>query len=231
MRKVTALLLGAAFLVAAMSGTARAKSAGIGLEWGVVPVIQFGDFDMKFNDEFTLAWDVSDRFEVGVFRGDGNYRAETTYTNDTNPLAVIDQSLVVNGTTAITGIRLLTVLPMLSFVKAGIEAGTLTMSAGTYSFPNSDGSTGVLADFGAPVAPLQTLEMYGLVVKATPLQAKTKTVTTEVNVGLALRIVDMPDTNVLGTQEVNTVKLVKDGIDAVTNYSNLAITIGLGIVF
>lgn len=233
MRKATVLLLSAAFVVAAMSGTARAAPAGVGLEWGVVPVINFGDFDMKFSDEFTLAWNVSDKFQVGVFGGDGTYRAEDSYTDvTTTPLAPTEARLVVGGTTAVTGLRLLAAIPGLSFLSAGLEIGTMQFTS-TYGagglVTRADGSVPLGTEFGT-VAPLvTTAELYGLAVKGTVLKASTKTVTTEVTIAGSFRIIDFADTTVLGTS--HTTKAVPDAIEAVSNYNNLALTIAVGMWF
>lgn len=231
MRKATVLLLSVAFVVAAMSGTARAKSAGVGLEWGVVPVIPFGDFDFKFSDEFSLSWKLSDKFTVGVFGGDGTYRGEDSYADVvTTPFAPTETTLVVGGTTQVTGIRLMAAIPGFSFLSAGLEIGTMAFTAGPTVVSRADGSALVGTEFGA-VAPISAgaAELYGLTVKGTLLKASTKTVTTEVTVAGSFRIVNFPDSQALGTSR--GLKVTPEAIDPVSSYNNFALTIGVGIWF
>jgi hypothetical protein len=236
MRKATVTLLAAAFVVA-VAGGAWAKPAGIGLEWGWVPTVPFNGFGVKMsNQEFTLAWELSDSFEVGVFRGSGQYGGESKYTDDTGAVN-IERRLSVTGTTAVSGIRLMAAIPAISMLKAGLELGAMTLGAGTYAYTESDGSsTTTAANFftGAVGTPAETVALIGLAAKATLITAETNTVKSALTVTGALRFADTTDDYLLGQQEVSTVKAAAgnaDEIDEVTNFTNLAIGVNLGLWF
>jgi len=233
MHKAAKMLLGTVFALAVAGGN-EARAAAIGLEWGWVPTIPFGDFDIRLsNQEFTLSWKVSDDFTVGVFRGDGQYRGEREYTNNTvSP--TIGHKLAVTGTTSVSGIRILVSIPALSMLSAGLEVGAMTLGAGSYTYTNSDGTGFSTASpdarFGAGQAfGGATAALLGAVGKASLIRAESKTVTTEITVNAALRFVDLSDTLVFGSQESN--KTTPTDIDAVTNYTNLAITVAVGLWF
>jgi len=235
MRKATVTLLAAVLAVAVTGGVAQAKGAGIGLEWGWVPTIPFNGFDMKMsNQEFTLAWELSDKFEVGVFRGAGGYSGGSEYTDNRVGENNVERALTVTGTTGVSGIRLLTGIPGLSMLKAGIEVGVLTLGAGTYRYTDSGGTgtTGDASFFPGLVVgalPAETVGLIGLATKATLISAKTRTVKTALAITASLRFADITDGFLLGQQEVKTV--TPDGIDEVTHFTNLAIGINLGIWF
>ncbi len=230
MRKATYALLGAALVVALASGS-MAKKAGVGLEWSWVPTFQLGAFGLDTSaQEFTLAWDVSGDFSVGVFTGNGKFNAEKSYTNDT--LATpLDEELSVEGTTGVAGIRLLTNVPGLKMLKAGLEAGAMTLGAGTYTFTRSDGSAGAAAAFGAPVCAGETCGMVGVTGKLSLIEASNANVTTAVTVAGSLRFVDLTDTAILGTQEVNTTAVPLAKIDPVKSMTNVAVQLAVGIWF
>jgi hypothetical protein len=239
------MLLGAAFLVAAAGGSALAKPAGVGLEWSWVPVIPFNGFGMKMtNEEFTLAWELSDAFEVGVFRGAGTYGGSYEYTDSIPGNNGITREISLTGNTAVSGIRLLTKMPALKFLTAGLEVGVMQIGAGTYAYNNSDGTAGSQADFGygvpdpvgPPIVPVQayngeTAALAGLVAKATLINAETKTVATKVAISGALRFVDLTDAFLLGRQETQSTSIPLKGIDEVTNYTNLALSLTIGLWF
>jgi hypothetical protein len=241
MRKATVTLLAAAFVVAAAGG-AWAKSAGVGLEWGWVPTVPFNGFGVKTsNQEFTLAWELSDSFEVGVFRGAGQFGGESSYTDDTGAVN-IERRLKCSGTTAVSGIRLLAGIPALSMLKAGLELGVMSFAVNPvtlgYTYTDSDGSgtTNAANFYPGAVAPnpTETAPLIGLAAKATLISAETNTVKSAVTVTGALRFVDTTDAYLLGQQEVSTVKAVAgnaDEIDEVGNFTNLAIGINLGLWF
>jgi hypothetical protein len=231
------MLLGAAFVVAVTGGSALAK-AGVGLEWSWVPVIPFNAFAMKMtNEEFTLAWQLSDAFEVGVFRGAGQYSGSYEYTDSIPANNGITREITLSGNTAVSGIRLLTKMPALKFLTAGLEVGVMNFGAGTYAFNNSDGTAGDQTDFGYAVAPPalayngETAALAGIVAKATLINAETKTVATKVAISGALRFVDMNDAFLLGRQETQSVSVPLKGIDQVTHYTNLALALTIGLWF
>ena len=242
MRKATSMLLGAAFLVAVTGGSALAK-AGVGLEWSWVPVIPFNAFGMKMtNEEFTLAWQLSDAFEVGVFRGAGQYSGSYDYADSIPANNGITREITLSGNTSVSGIRLLTKMPALKFLTAGLEVGVMNFGAGTYAYNNSDGTAGSQIDFGygdptgVPPAPVQayngeTAALAGIVAKATLINAETKTVATKVAISGALRFVDMNDAFLLGRQETQSVSIPLKGIDEVTHYTNLALSLTIGLWF
>jgi hypothetical protein len=236
MRKATNIMLGAVLAVALASGTAQAAGkAGIGLEWGWAPSFQLGKFGLDMSSqEFTLAWNLSDSFQVGVFRGSGQYRGSYEYENDTVSGAEFDQEMTVTGSTAVAGLRFLTVLPAMNALSVGLEVGAMTLGTVTRQYVNSDGSAGNAAAFTGGIAPTDlaaTAPLLGAMAKMKLIEAKSKDITAVLTVAGAFRLVDLPDTYVFGSQEVNTTETVKDKIDPVTNFHNVTVTAGLALWF
>lgn len=236
MRKATSLLLGTAFLVAATGGSALAKPAGVGLEWSWVPVIPFNGFGIKMtNEEFTLAWKLSEAFEVGVFRGAGQYYGEYEYQDTVPGNNGIKRKLELSGNTSVSGIRILTQMPLVKILSAGLEVGVMNLGAGTYAFNNSDGSaTSDGTNFGLAAGPAyvgETAPLAGVALKADLINAETKTVATKVCLSAAIRFVDTADGFLLGRQESTTTSVPRKGIDEITNYTNLALSLTVGLWF
>lgn len=236
MFKAAKMLLGTA-LILAVTGGSQVRAGSLGFEWGINPVIPFtSEFDMKFDNAFTVSWKVSDSFTVGVFRSAGNYAASHSYVNDTGATAVT-QNLGVAGTTATSGIRFLSAIPTMSFLTAGLEIGTMMFGAPTYSFINSDGAVPDGTAFGllaVPTNALGTAAMLGLTAKAQVLRAESSTVTTDISIGVSFHIVDVTDTNLLGAFDSNTVVAAAGNpkaIDSIDNYNNLTISIATSIWF
>lgn len=238
MGKTTRVLLGAVLAAVLTSGAQAAGRAGIGLEWNWQPVIPFGGFSMEASgQEATLIWDVSERFTVGVFRGKGQFSASHEYTDTTSFGYDSDLKLSVKAPTSVSGIRLLTNLPVLNDkIAVGIEMGALAVGNSNEHYSSSTGDTPLdwPASFGGPdtsvydgvVAPLM-----GLMGKIKLIEASTSTVTTAVTVSAALRFIPLEDSDLLGTQEVNTTEVPPAGIDPITNYTNLAVSVGVGLWF
>lgn len=238
MRKLTTALCGAVLAVALAAGSASAAGkAGIGLEWGYVPTIEMGAFGADLTaQEFTLAWDISDAFQVGVFRGTGHFRGDHAY-NDNLVSPVIERTNVVTGNTEVSGLRFLTTLPVMNnMIAIGIEAGAIEIVQTNREYLNSDGTVSTQADFMAAggyapedldlVAPL-----LGVTAKIRLIEAKGKTVTTALTVAGALRFVPMDDTFVFGSREETTLPADQTKIDPVTGFHNFAITAGVGLWF
>lgn len=233
MRKAKMFMLLAALASTLAGGRVAQAAAGVGLEWGMGPTIPLSNFGMKMNEGFTLAWKVTDSFAVGVFRESGMYRGEKEYTN-TVAVPSLKQSIILEGTSGVSGIRLMTVMPVLSILQAGIELGTLSLGAATATYSRSDGANALVtaADFGAPVAMgAQQLPMVGVSLKGTVLKGETKTVSTEISILAGFRFVDMPEQYVFGTQEATTILTTKKKIDAVTNYNNIGVGLVIGLWF
>jgi hypothetical protein len=211
------------------------------LELSWVPTVPFESaFDAQMSsEEFTLAWNVSDNFKVGVFRGSGIYGGDKSYADDTGATP-ITRTLSQAGSTSVSGLRFTTGLPQLSFLSVGIEVGTMTLGATTAGFSesNGDGTTSE-SDFTPGGAPgsldfaSTTAPLIGVLAKATVISAQGSTVTTEINVSVAFRMVDTGDVSLFGTQEVSTIKapLLKTAIGQIENYNNLAIAIGASLWF
>lgn len=231
MRKANMFMLLAALAATLAGGRVAQAAAGVGLEWGMGPTIPMANFGMKMNEGFTLAWKVTDAFSVGVFRESGNYRGEHKYTAvATN----FKHSVILEGTSEVSGIRLMTVVPVISILEMGIELGTLSLGAGTYSTSRSDGGTAAYADFGLPVAPAFAggqAPMAGVSLKATLLKGETKTVSTAIAILAGYRFVDFPDAYLLGTQETLNVAVPQKKIDAVAGYDNVNVGLVIGLWF
>lgn len=234
MRKAKMFMLLAALASMLAGGRVAQAAAGVGLEWGMGPTIPMANFGIKMNEGFTLAWKVTDSFAVGVFREAGMYRGEKEYTN-TVVVPSLKQSIILEGTSEVSGIRLMTVMPVLSILQAGIELGTLSLGAcAAPEYSRSDGANTLVtaADFGVLDAMVaQQLPMVGVSLKATLLKGETKTVATEISILAGYRFVDMPDQYVFGTQEATTVLVTKKKIDAVAGYDNVNVGLVIGLWF
>lgn len=230
MRKATTGLLVAAGLFAVAGVSQAADRAGVGLEWGMGPRISFGTFNINFINGTSLRWEVGNDFTIGVAASSGLYRAEHSYTDNTVTPNITDK-LAVTGSLAEASIQVLHSIPGLSFLTAGLELGTVTYGAGTYNPTHSDGSTGALADFGAPAFAGTTAAEVGLLAKIDVLKAESKLVTSIVSVNAGLNFVTFADTTLLGTQEVNSTSTPLKGIDPVNGNTNLAITASVGLWF
>lgn len=235
MRKAKLSLLAVALFTAVAGKTLAADRAGVGLEWGIGPVIQMGDFDMKFGQAFAVNWQVNEQVRVSIFGEQAPVRGEYTYSNDTGTVA-FDQGIQINGNYALTGMRIMHELPMLKILDIGFELGVVSLNdtANSPMYHNSNGSTGSAADFGGAVDPFNASgALEGLALRATLFSAESGTITTELGVNAALRFVQLPDTYVFGTQETTTTKPAaeKAGIDAVTSYNNIALQVALNVGF
>jgi hypothetical protein len=228
MRKAKMFMLLAALASTLAGGRVAQAAAGVGLEWGMGPTIPMSNFGMKMNEGFTLAWKVTDAFSVGVFRESGNYRGEHEYTVVATALK---HSVILEGTSEVSGIRLMTVMPVISILEMGIELGTLSLGAGTYSTSRSDGGAAAYSDFGlaAPAFAGGQAPMAGVSLKATLLKGETKTVTTAIAILAGYRFVDFNDAYLLGTQETLNVAVKK--IDAVSGYDNVNVGLVIGLWF
>ena len=241
MRKATAMLLAAAFVAAGGQVAKAADRAGLGLEWTIGPSISLSGFDLKMDQEFGVSWAVSDSFSVNIFRHEGSFRGEHTYSDNVSIAGqTVDQTVILNGTQALSGLQFLAGIPFLNFVKfrLGAELGVQTLNGGVYSFQRGDGAATDDTAFGMGAAgDLQsnwndmTLPEIGVLARLSLLSAETKTVTTSLDVAANLRFVSIPDTWLFGTQDSNTTKAVPDKIDAVTSYNTFAVQAGINVGF
>lgn len=247
MRKSKMVLLAAALAVAVSAPAVSADKAGIGLNWAIGPQVMFGPFDMQFSNGFTLGWNVTDRFTVGVFRDEAMVRGEKSYTCDntvTGHIADAEHTMVVEGTSLAQGLSFLTnllELPLVGRLAVGLEIGTqqFDIPAAGYSFSDSDssGSTDG-ADFGLPVAPVAvsiTAPIMGVAAKLRVLEFETKTVTTCIDVNLAMRWIPIKDDYMLGMVEADVVAPVPpatlDKIDPVGSLNTVTLMAGVGLWF
>lgn len=229
MRKAKTLLLVAAVLAAvAGAGIAGAADrAGVGMTWGIGPMVPLGNFEMKFDDTFTLYWKVSNDFQVGVFREASSVRGEKSQTvTGTDP--VIKETLVAQANASASGIRILHSVPALDFITAGLDIGVITFSGGTTTITRSDGS-GAAGTFGSPVPLAGTAPLLGVTGKVSLFSAETKTVTTDINITGSLRFVTFSDLAVFGTQK--DLEVPTSAIDPINSFHNLTLLLGVGIGF
>lgn len=244
MRKSKMVLLAAALAVAVSAPAVSADRAGIGLNWAIGPMVQLGPFDMKFSNGFTLGWNVTDRFSVGVFREDAQVRGEYSYTNNpAAPTVPVKHTVVVEGTTNAQGLRFmanLLALPIVGELSAGIEVGTQVINAATFTYTNDDGTMDVDGvNFGtAPAADVDglvdTVPLMGVAGNLRVLEFETKTVTTAVDVNASFRFIPVNDTYTFGTQETDYIPpagTTFKKIDPVSNFNTLSLTVGVGIWF
>jgi len=234
MRKAKTLLLVAAVL-AAVTGAGiagAADRAGVGMTWGIGPMVPLGNFEMKFDDTFTLYWKVSNDFTVGVFREASSVRGEESQNiAGTDP--VIKETVVAQANATASGIRILHSVPALDFITAGLDIGVITFTGVAPTYSRSDGlavATGA-ADFGTPlIGGLSvTAPLLGVTGKVSLFSAETKTVTTDINLTGSLRFVTFNDLAVFGTQKAleNPTK----AIDPINSFHNLTLLLGVGIGF
>jgi len=236
MRKAKLSLLAVALFTAFAGKTLAADRAGVGLEWGMGPVIQMGDFDMKIGQTFAVNWQVNEQVRVSIFGEQAPVRGEYTYSNDIG--TPFDQGIQVNGNYALSGMRIMHQLPILKILDVGFELGVVSLNdtASSPMYHNSNGTNGSDVDFGGAGAVdglNATGALEGLAVRVALFKAESGTVTTELGVNAALRFVQLPDTYVFGTQETTTTKPAaeKVGIDAVTSYNNIALQVALNVGF
>jgi len=238
MRNATKVLLIAAVVFAVTgSGVAGAADrAGIGLEWGWAPTINLNGLSSDFaGTAFSLDWKVTDSFSVGVVSNAGFYSGSHEYTDDTgaNP---IKHNVQLDGNENSTVLRILATVPVVTFLQAGLEAGVMQIGPSTYTYVNSDGTTGGAANFGsaAGIGPNfgnQTEGIVGVMAKATLVQAESKTVSAAISVSGGLRFVNLPDTYAFGSQETNTTKTPTAKIDPITNMNSLSLAVSAGLWF
>lgn len=227
MRKATRLLLAAGLFTAVSSGVMAADRAGFGVEWGIGPAIQLGDFGMKISQEFAVSWQVGPDVSVAVFGEQAPFHGDTTYTNDTTANS-FDQGLQVDGVWTATGMRFMHALPFLKALQVGFELGVVGFVERNVNYVNSDGTTGNSGDFnGRDSLSNVSATLEGIGARLSVFKADAGVIATDLTVGGALRFVQLPDTYVFGYQETNTTKPVKDGIDPVTSYNHLAIQVAL----
>lgn len=238
MRKATATLLAAGVMFAVAGGRVAqaADRAGIGVEWGIGPVIQLGDFDMKMSQGFGVTWQVTEAVGVAIFGENAPLHAEYTYSNDTGAVA-FDQGVQVDGDYAVSGMRITHQLPVLKILDVGFELGVVQLNETNVRWHNSNGTLGSDVDFNPAGGNRDTLNttgaMEGITASIGLFKAETGTVTTELSVAGALRFVQLPDTYIFGNQELNTTKPAaeKDEIEPIDSYSNLAIRVALNVGF
>src|SRR5688572_12182837 len=238
MRKAMLSLLAAVFF-AGMAGTTQAADrAGIGLNWGIGPTIQLGDFDMKFDQSFGISWVVSENVSVEVFGQSGEFSGEYTYTDDVTVSGqTFDRGTQEHGNHTLTGLRFIHALPFLKILSVGFDLGVMTFNESLTgrTYVNSDGTTSTAADFGGTVQPLnKQASTEGVLAKLTLLTADTGAVKTELGVMGVLRFVQFQNTYVWGTQETttsNTTKPIKDSIDPVSSYNHIGVQAALTVGF
>ena len=234
MRKAKLSLLAAALFTALAGKTLAADRAGIGLEWGIGPVIQMGDFDMKFGQSFGVNWQVTDVVSVAIFGENAPLRAEYSYADDTGS-ATFDRGIQVNGDYAVSGLRITHELPILKIIDVGFELGVAQLNETLVRYHNSNGSLGTATDFGS--SGRDTLNTTGAVEGITAVvsifKAESGAVSTELTVAGALRFIQLPDTYIFGHQEVITTKTAaeKAEIEPIDSYNNLAVRVALNVGF
>jgi len=217
-------------VVAPVSAPA-ADRAGVGLEWGMGPNILTGNFTMQFDNTFALAWKVSDAFTVAVFNESALWRGENSYSSDAAMTAGTSRkfTLVNEGDLSVSGIRIQHSLPGLDFLSAGIEFGRMNFNTTATTIKRDDGAATAGTEFGTVVGMPGSANLLGLSAKMSLFKAETKTVTTEINLSGAFRIVRFNDTSVFGTQKV--LLTAPKAIDAATGYSNVTALLGVGLWF
>lgn len=222
MRKTIAVLLVAGFAAAGGRAVA-ADRAGIGLEWGIGPTLMLGGgFDMKFDEQVGLSWNVSDDFAVSVFTGNGMWRGDYEYTNNATP--AIDHRIMAEGYKDLMGIAIIHSLPVLSFVKVGIELAMVNVSESNVRYYDSDGATGALADFGGSRDPLDgTASMEGILAKVTLLKGESKGTYADVSVMGSLRFVQLPTLWIYGHQETDSTSSPLKEIEPIGSMNNLSL--------
>ena len=233
MRKTIAVLLVAGFAVAAGGRAIAADRAGISLEWGMGPTLQLGGgFDMLMDQQAGLNWDVSNDFAVSVFSGNGTWRGSKEYTNNTTP--AITHKVSIEGARDLFGIAIIHSLPVLSFVKVGIELGMVSLNQNSATAWNSNGTacSGTWTEFGGMPQTLdQVASMEGIVGKVTLLKGESKGTYADISVLASLRFVQLPTTFLYGRQESDSTASPLKGIEPVESFNNLSIKVVASLGF
>lgn len=234
MRKGKLVLLAAALVLAVVAPVSApaADRAGVGLEWGMGPNILTGNFTMQFDDAFALSWKVSDAFTVAVFNENALWRGENSYSSEAavDPSGLVQKyTLVQEGALTVSGIRILHTIPALDFISAGIEFGKVNFTNVGAVYKRGDGGVTTGTEFGGVVGMPASANLLGLAGKVSIFKAETKTVTTDINVSGAFRIIRFAEQDVFGSQKALLV--TPKAIDAVTGYSNVTALLGIGLWF
>ena len=175
---------------------------------------------------------MTDSFTVGVASGQGFYSGSHEYTDNTLATPINDR-VAIEGRTSVSTLQILTTVPVLTFLQAGLEAGVMYIGASTDTYVYSDGSNGGAADFGgsAGISGNQTASVIGVMAKATLLHAESKTVSADIAVSGGLRFVNLPELYAFGTQEVNSTAVPLKKIDPITNFNSLALGVTAALWF
>jgi hypothetical protein len=232
MRKTIAVLLVAGFAAASGGRALAADRAGISLDWGVGPTLMLiGGFQMKMDEQVSLDWDVSDDFAVSVFSANATWRGSDEYQNNGTP--AIKHKITVEGTTDSMGIAIVHSLPMLSFIKVGIELGMVTLDESAPIYSSSDGSGSSIADFGGTVDTFsnEVCSMEGILAKVTLLKGESKGTYADISVMGSLRFVQTPTRRIFGIQQTDSTASPKKGIDPIGSLDNLSLKIVASLGF
>lgn len=236
MRKAKLSLLAAAIFAGMAGTTLAAERAGFGLEWGMGPTIQLGDFDMQMDQSFSVEFSINEDFGVSLFSSQGRFSGEHEYTDDiTIPGQTFERGIQIGGNTSVEGIRLSYGLPFLKMLRLGIELGRLSIEQDYTDFHNSDGTTSSNVDFGGVSQQLdEVAAMEGVSLRANLLSGATGALTASLGVQASLRFAQFRDRAVFGIQETTVDPLlhpVKEEIETITSYNTLAVAAALNIGF
>jgi len=236
MRKGKLVLLATAFVLAVVAPVSApaVDRAGVGLDWGMGPNILTGGFSMEFDNAFALSWKVSDAFTVAVFNESALWHGENSYSSEAamDPSTLVQKyTLVREGTVGSSGIRILHTLPGLDFLSAGIEFGSISFTnvVPVNYVKRGDGGAVTDTEFGGLGNMPASATLLGVAAKMSIFKAESKTVTTDINISGAFRVIKFTETDVFGTQKVLLAK--PKAIDAVTGYSNVTALLGIGLWF
>lgn len=236
MRKAKLSLLAAA-LFAGMAGTTLAADrAGIGLNWAIGPTIQFGDFDMKFDQSFGVSWAVGPSVSVEVFGQTGQWSSEFEYTDDITVAGqTFDRGTQFQGNYTLTGMRFVHTLPFLKILSVGFDLGVMSFGESNRTYYNSDGTISAAANFGGIVDTFDTqAATEGVLAKLTLLTADAGAVKTELGIQGVLRFVQFEELYVNGIQETTVdpaAHPVLESIDPISSYNHLGVQVALNVGF
>ncbi len=238
-------LVVALILFAGGALTAQEKT-GIGFEYGGGYLMPTNDFEMRSVQSFALTMNMTSELSVGIFREEGSIRGENSYTGEDDNAGDeddIDLTLINTGDISITGLRFKHTLPVDTPVnlRAGMEIGTARFSNDAYDFRATGGSgtpaSGSIdgTNWGLVAAPAGITGSHpalGLLIDSVLVSKETDTLDVSIGAGIAYRIISLPDIYALGEREAEFVDADDESeIDPISNFNNLAVTVGLNIGF
>jgi len=159
---------------------------------------------------------------IGVIMEDASFQGQKTYEVGTTIYTITNL-----GTVSITGIRVLHTAPVFKALRLGLEIATITFNSAASTYTNTLG-TGVAGDWGGDTALFGTHPLLGFMCKYSIISSESDTLNTDFYISAGLRLVDIPDTYALGTNQTLASNAV---VTPVRNFHNYNLIVGINLGF